>query len=103
MLIRFTPEADLELTEAREWYSHQRDGLDAELMDCVDEALLRVVCNPQSFPIVYRDLRRVIVRRFPFAVFYSLTSDQILVTAVFHSRRDPELWQSRVIRGTENE
>ena len=37
MLIRFTPEADLELTEAREWYSHQRDGLDAELMDCIDE------------------------------------------------------------------
>jgi plasmid stabilization system protein ParE len=100
MLIRFTPEADADLTEAREWYSHQRAGLDLEFMDSVDEALSRVVRNPQSFPIVYRDLRRVVVRRFPFAVFYSLTSEQILVTAVFHSRRDPELWQSRA---TEND
>ncbi len=78
MLIRFTPEADADLTEAREWYSHQRAGLDLEFMDSVDEALSRVVRNPQSFPIVYRDLRRVVVRRFPFAVFYSLTSEQIL-------------------------
>ncbi|HVF23609.1 MAG TPA: type II toxin-antitoxin system RelE/ParE family toxin [Pyrinomonadaceae bacterium] len=103
MLIRFTPEADAELTEAREWYSHQRAGLDAEFMHCIDEALLRVVRNPQSFPVVYRDLRRVVVRRFPFAIFYDLTSEQIHVTAVFHSRRNSELWQSRVIRATENE
>ena len=27
MLIRFSPEADAELTEAREWYSHQRKDL----------------------------------------------------------------------------
>ena len=103
MLIRFSPEADAELTEAREWYAHQRKGLDAEFMDCIDEALMRVVRNPLAFPTVYRDLRRVVVRRFPFAVFYSLTSEQILVTAVFHSRRDPELWQSRVDQLTHDE
>jgi plasmid stabilization system protein ParE len=95
MLIQFSPEADAELTEAREWYSHQRDGLDAEFMDSIDEALVRVVRNPQSFPMVYHNLRRVVVRRFPFAIFYVLRSEEIHVTAVFHSRRDPELWQSR--------
>ena len=73
MLIRFSPEADAELTEAREWYFHQRSGLDLEFMDCLDEALSRVIRNPQSFPIVYRNLRRVVVRRFPFAVFYYQT------------------------------
>ena len=70
MLIRFSPEADAELTEAREWYSHQRKDLDLEFMECIDEALLRVVRNPQSFPVVYSTLRRVVVRRFPFAIFY---------------------------------
>ena len=97
MLIRFSPEADAELTDAREWYSHQRKDLDLEFMDCIDEALLRVVRNPRSFPIVYRELRRVVIRRFPFAIFYSLTSEHIHVTAVFHSRRDPGLWQSEVV------
>ena len=43
MIIRFTPEADAELTEAREWYSHQRRNLDVEFMQCIDNALSRIV------------------------------------------------------------
>lgn len=96
MIIRFIPEADAELTEAREWYSHQRKDLDLEFMQCIEDALLRVADNPRLFPLVYRELRRAVVRRFPFAVFYELTSEEIQVIAVFHSRRDPELWKSRV-------
>jgi plasmid stabilization system protein ParE len=96
MIIRFTPEADIELTEARHWYAHQRKDLDLEFMDCIDDALSRVVRNPRLHPIVYRTLRRAVVRRFPFAVFYEISADEIQVIAVFHSRRDPERWKSRV-------
>ena len=96
MFIRFTPEADAELTEARQWYAHQRQDLDLEFMECIDEALSRVVRRPNLYPIVYRNLRRVVVRRFPFAVFYEVTADEIQVIAVFHSRRNPERWKSRV-------
>lgn len=95
MIVRFTPEADAELTEAREWYAHQRKDLDLEFMQCIHDALARVIANPQLFPTVYRHLRRVVVGRFPFAVFYELTSDEIRVIAVFHSRRDPEMWKTR--------
>jgi len=96
MIIRFTPDADVELAEARRWYAHQREDLDVEFMERIDDALSRVVSNPDSYPIVYRTLRRVVVRRFPFAVFYEIAGDEIQVIAVFHSRRDPETWKSRV-------
>jgi plasmid stabilization system protein ParE len=96
MIIRFTPDADAELAEARQWYAHQRADLDTEFMERIDEALSRIVRNPQLYPIVYRTLRRAVVRRFPFAVFYEVTADEIQVVAVFHSRRDPEVWKSRV-------
>jgi plasmid stabilization system protein ParE len=96
MIIRFSSDADAELAEARQWYAHQRQDLDLEFMDSVDEALTRVVLNPHSYPIVYRNLRRVVVRRFPFAVFFDVREDEIQVIAVFHSRRDPEDWQSLV-------
>jgi plasmid stabilization system protein ParE len=96
MIIRFTPEADAELAEARQWYARQREDLDFEFMECIDEALSRVVREPNLYPIVYRNLRRAVVRRFPFAVFYEITTDEIQVIAVFHSRRDPEEWQSRL-------
>lgn len=96
MIIRFTPEADDELAEARQWYAHQREDLDLEFMERIEDALSRIVGNPNLYPIVYRRLRRAVVRRFPFAIFYEVTVDEIQVIAVFHSRRDPEKWKSRV-------
>ena len=69
MIFRFTPEADAELTEAREWYSHHRRDLDLEFMQGIDDALSRILSNPRLFPVVYGSLRRAIVRRFPFAIF----------------------------------
>lgn len=86
MLIRFLPEADAELAEARIWYGLQRDGLDGELMQRIDQALQRISDAPNRFPRVYRQLRRAIVRQFPFAIFYQVTKDEIQVFAVFHSR-----------------
>ena len=95
MIFRFTPEADAELTEAREWYSHQRKDLDIEFMQCIENALSRILANPHMFPTVHGDLRRAIVRRFPFAILYEVTSEEIQIIAVFHSRRDPEIWKLR--------
>lgn len=95
MIIRFTPEADTELAEAREWYAHQREDLDLEFMQSIDDALSRIVASPHQHPNVYRSLRRCVVRRFPFAIFYKAASDEVEVIAVFHSRRDPERWRSR--------
>lgn len=96
MVIRFTPEADAELTEARRWYSHNRQDLDLEFMQCIDDVLARVVSNPHIFPVVYRNLRRAVVRRFPFAVFYEIAANEIQVVSVFHSRRSPNVWKSRL-------
>lgn len=64
-------------------------------MQCIDEALLRILGNPRAFPIVYGSLRRAVVQRFPFAILYEPTHE-IHVTAVFHSRRDPKIWKSRI-------
>jgi toxin ParE1/3/4 len=67
MLLRFQPEAEIELAEARLWYSLQSVGLDAALMERVDQTLSAITAAPHSYPIVYRSLRRAVVRQFPFA------------------------------------
>ena len=96
MVIRFTPEADAELTEARIWYSHKRQDLDLEFMQCIDDVLGRVVSNPYFFPVVYRHLRCAVVRRFPVAIFYEIEDNEFQVVSVFHSRRNTEVWKSRI-------
>jgi len=90
MQFRFVPEAETELAEARIWYGLQRDNLDVELIQRIEETLERISNAPHSFPRVHRQLRRAIVRQFPFGIFYEVTKDEIVVFAVFHSRRDPK-------------
>lgn len=96
MILRFTPDADAELTEAREWYSHKRKDLDLEFMQCIDDTLSRIVDNPHLFPLIYRDVRRAIVRRFPYTILYEAGAVEIQIVAVFHSIRDPDSWKVRI-------
>lgn len=96
MTFRFTPEADAELTEAREWYSHRRKDLDLEFMQCIDGSLSQIGSDPLLFPVVYGSLRRAVVRRFPFVILYEVAASEIQIIAVFHSRRNPDVWKSRV-------
>jgi plasmid stabilization system protein ParE len=93
--VRFHPEADREFKDAFNWYDHQRKGLGAEFFLCVDESIERIQNNPQLYPLVYNNIRRAVVRRFPFAVFYEVEESEIRVIGVFHSRRDPDQWKSR--------
>lgn len=69
MRIRFKPEAEAELVAARAWYSLQRQGLDAQLMTRIDEALQRIVYAPEAYPTVYRQVRRASFANFPSQFF----------------------------------
>ena len=97
MHVRFQPEAEAELAAARRWYALQRDGLDDALTQRVDETLRRILEAPYAYPIVYRQLRRAVIRKFPFAIFYQPVDDEIVVFAVYHSSRDPKRLRSRTI------
>jgi plasmid stabilization system protein ParE len=55
---------------------------------------------PEMFARVHGDVRRMIVSRFPYAVFYQIEADRIVVLAVLHTARDPESWPRPRTRGT---
>ena len=82
----FRPEVQEEVNEAYNWYEKQKLGLGDEFLDAVEQTLNRVSSMPESYQVVYRDVRRAVVKRF---------SSRVIVTAIFHARRDPKLWQTR--------
>lgn len=92
----FRPEVREEVDEAYSWYDSQRSGLGDELLDCIDEMLDRICQSPESYPVFYRDVRRAVVRRFPYAVYYRIVSSRVIVTAIFHGRRDSTGLQTRI-------
>jgi hypothetical protein len=63
--IAFLREARREFDDARDWYESRRTGFGDEFSDRVNDALDQILESPESWPVVYRDLRCVIVAKFP--------------------------------------
>lgn len=88
-------EAEADIAEAFDWYSERRQGLGDEFLVEVDELLAKIIENPSRFSVVYRDVRRGLLRRFPYKVFFHLLDNKVVVIAVVHVRRHPSVWQRR--------
>lgn len=88
-------EAWKEFDDAFDWYNAQRAGLGLEFLAEVQRVFNRIADTPLIHPIVFADIRKAVVWRFPFAVFYRPHPDRVEVVAVFHSSRDPSIWQGR--------
>ncbi len=93
ILIR--PEAERGFPDAFTWYEAQRIGLGASFLLCVEEGLAEIRRSPEMHPVVHRNVRRFLVRRFPYGIFYLLDSGLIVVLPITHAHRDPQTWQSR--------
>jgi plasmid stabilization system protein ParE len=89
------PEAAKELRDAYRWYQDKSQGLGEEFLRCVDAAFNNLIRHPESGPLVHHNIRRVLTRRFPYAILYLIENHDIVVLAVFHGHRQSEEWKER--------
>jgi plasmid stabilization system protein ParE len=90
------PEAEADLADAYTWYDRQRKGLGIDLIREVERKLDDLQSLPESFPIVYRDVRRALTKRFPYGIYFVVDDTRIVVIAIFHAKRNPKTWQRRI-------
>jgi toxin ParE1/3/4 len=64
-------------------------GNAAAFMARVDQVFERISQRPLMYPVIYDTVRRALVRRFPFAVFFVVDDDQVAILAVSPQRSDP--------------
>ena len=93
--VSFTQAARVELIEAQDWYEREVRGLGRRFRQAIDAMVERVSCTPEQFPIVYKNVHRALLRRFPYSLYFVLEDDAVLVIACFHASRDPSHWQRR--------
>ena len=87
--------AQAEFDEALDWYERQQAGLGVEFADRVQAVFDRISATPEMYAVVYRDVRKALVRQFPYSIFYRIRADRVVVLAVFHNKRNPNIWKSR--------
>ncbi len=81
--------AELDVAEAQLWYESQRGGLSAEFLSEVWQVFDRLAETPLIYQTVYRDVRRAMVRRFPYLIWYRVVGEVVTVLACSHGRQDP--------------
>jgi len=85
-----TPEAEADILAAARYYEAKRVGLGLVFLDEVERALSLVRSTPLLFTVVEGPVRRVLLNRFPFGVFYEPLEDRDTVLAVVDLRQDSE-------------
>jgi plasmid stabilization system protein ParE len=90
------PEVEQDLAEASAWYESRRAGLGEDFLSCVDACIAAILRMPEMQAVVHKQYRRVLVRRFPYTVFYEYEARTVTIYAVFHASRDPEKWHQRL-------
>ena len=90
-------EAESDIQEAVEWYENQRGGLGFEFALAFEESLQFLETNPKIYAAVYKEVRSVSMKKFPYSIFFIISDseNEVKVFAVVHTSRNPDIWQTR--------
>lgn len=90
-------EASADITEAFQYYEDKAEGLGSEFLDAVDSCLNSLDQFPTRNALLYKQVRRALLRRFPYGIFYVVEGETVSVIACLHASRNPRRWKQRVI------
>jgi toxin ParE1/3/4 len=93
--LRVRPEAEVDAFEAASWYEREREGLGSAFLRRLRRVFDRMEGGPQQFPLVTGELRRALLGRFPFGVFFFVEDRAVTVIAIMHLHRHPSSWEDR--------
>lgn len=91
----FSPAARTEFFEAADWYEAHGPGLGVRFSSDVDALVSRIEERPHQFPRIRQEIRRAVLRKFPYALYFRITPQVVQVIACFHASRNPRRWHER--------
>jgi plasmid stabilization system protein ParE len=91
----FRRAARVEFDDAADWYEQQRAGLGAAFTAAVQRVLDQIAAQPDFYAKVTRSVREALVPGYPYCVYFYEEPSQVVILSVFHTARDPSIWQAR--------
>lgn len=89
------PWAELDATDAANWYNRKRDGLGNEFLLALEAKINAIRRNPRQFTVEYKGIRRAFTERFPYGIFFIFENDVVYILAIVHTSRSPKIWKKR--------
>ncbi len=96
MRVDYHPAVEGELKEIRDYYEERSLGLGLAFVDDFERQVLRTATTPERWMVVTRDIRRCLMRRFPYIIYFRRVGAELIrITAVRHQRRHPQYGRDR--------
>jgi len=95
MIALFDPLAKREYEDALEYYEAQEEGLGEKFRRAVRAALAVLERYPEIGEEVRPGIRKILLRRFPYKLIYSVSNTTLYIIAVAHGHREPDYWLDR--------
>ncbi len=90
MNIRYTDRAKDDVEIAFSWYENQKRGLGHDFLNSIEASITNISNFPKLYNNCYKNFRRSLTKRFPFAIFYTIEENEIIIHSVFDNRQDPK-------------
>ena len=95
----FHPEALEEYADVTSYYADILPELAEAFIYEIEKGISLILDHPRAWPIVEEDIRRHLIGRFPFGVYYTIEDDNsIMIVAIMHMSREPGYWKSRLYK-----
>ena len=89
-------EAEIDLDNSFEYYFKDNPNVADVFYRIIDSSFLKIQQSPYLFPIVYENIRKYVVEKFPFVIYHQVDNKLIKVIAIFHTSRNPLIWNDRL-------
>jgi plasmid stabilization system protein ParE len=83
------------MNEAAQFYEEASPGLGVDFLKELEHSVSQIRRNPNSGSLIKFQVRRKVLRKYPYSLLYKLRGDQIRILAVMHHRRRPFYWRKR--------
>jgi plasmid stabilization system protein ParE len=92
------PFAETDIKETVSYFKEVRNDLDRDFIQAIDASFFEIFNNPVAFPIVKYDIRKFVMAKFPFCIYFVDKNEALYILSVFHDKRNPKEWQRRRLK-----
>lgn len=90
MKLLISQNAFQELKESQDYYNLQQENLGNIFKNDIQKAINSIQNFPNLYPNITETIKRCLLHRFPFSIFYSVHKDTIIILSIAHQHRKPQ-------------
>jgi plasmid stabilization system protein ParE len=95
--LELSNEAEDDFDESYEYYSFKSTKIADNFFNIINASFSDISNNPFQYQNIFKDVRKYVVRKFPFIIYYQINNISIRIIAIFHTSRNPLIWKERTI------